>query len=109
MLKSLLSWLQQLLGLGTPAILSFSSVLPGIGGDEDQIRFVFSSPTEALRWRLARAQAFLEVPDVQKAKNELIKADRLSLQLRPHTPQHEHLVQLKTHLWQQVNSFEAEL
>lgn len=105
MLKLLLSRMRGLLGLGVPAILSFSSGLPGTGGDDNTPCDESPSPPEALNRRLTRAEAFLEVKHVKEAQAELEAADRISLTLRPHTVKHEYLVRRKTQLWERVSSY----
>jgi len=102
MLRGLLSWLRTLLGAGVPAILTISSGLTGTGGDDDAPIDGRPSLPEALNWHLGKAEAFLEVHEIERAKIELEAADRISSGLRPHTPQHERLVQHKTQLWQRV-------
>ncbi len=102
MLKRTFLWLKRLF-CGGPNSLSFSSLLPGQGGDSGE-----SSPQmsrmEMLKKRLNRAEAYLDINDYPDAQRELVEADHLSAEFQPHTREFEDCLREKTRLWERLNA-----
>jgi len=102
MLKQLMNWLQEFLGPGCPAILTFSIMLPGNQSGKDFLPSL--SPLEEVWKKLGRAESLIECEHYEEARIELERADSLVENLHPHTPQFERINAFKTHLWELLKS-----
>jgi hypothetical protein len=93
-----MNWLQEFLGPGCPAILTFSIMLPGNHSGEDFPPLL--SPLDEVWKKLGRAELLIELGHCEEARIELERADSLVENLHPHTPQFERVAAFKTHLWE---------
>jgi len=100
MFKKILVWLQGMLGLGYPAILSMASLLTGEGGDDSKGPSL--TPLIAASRKLWEAEIHLQKGRYSEAKVHLKQADELMRRLTPHTPDFESLSTIKRNLWEKV-------